>query len=237
MSEVFPVGFDRISGFATYDFVFDVARFRDGEHCVSLVQAMVHATNTKVGNLDRVLTILGPGPKWELLDIQQQLTDMLPPTQINIQNADVLAPDDLWAFIFFLAGFIRHDSTLPQVWSALSPKDEVIAALKASTQAKRSPRLLAIMLHKLGVEPEPVDRALWYERTKDLPWAKEAYDGTLPQIRAELKEIEALLDREPPGCDEASMRLSVLEGQSQGTWGGTAEQCVRLRALLNFVRE
>lgn len=87
------------------------------------------------------------GQKWEMLEVQAIVSRIVPISCLNIINADVLAPDDLWAFIFFLAGFSSGN-----IWFVLSPKDEVIAALRASTQAQRAPRLLAIMLHKLGVE-------------------------------------------------------------------------------------
>jgi len=98
------------------------------------------------------------GPKANVLGIQMRFTERVHPMRVCIENADILQADDMWAFVFFLAGFItsqerQGDQPNPsKIWFVLSPKDETIAALKASTQAKRSPRLLAIMLHKLGAE-------------------------------------------------------------------------------------
>lgn len=82
-----------------------------------------------------------------------------------------------------------------------------------------------------------IDLALWYERTKDLPWAKEAYDGTLPQIRAELARIEENLNSEAPDFDECERRIAALEAEAVATpWGGTLDECLRLRAVSGFLR-
>lgn len=157
MREIFPVGFEPrcVEGQCHVDF--DAAIFRDGEHRAGLVGAMAsiiwqdrivrHGVATHSGMMQRLYTAMSGGQKWEMLELQANVSRIVPISCLSIQNADALDPDDLWAFIFFLAGFNSGN-----VWFVLSPKDEVIASLKASTQAQRAPRLLAIMLHKLGVE-------------------------------------------------------------------------------------
>lgn len=157
MREIFPVGFEprELEGQQLVDF--DAALFRDGEHRVGLVGALAsivwqdrivrYGVATQSGEVQRLYMSMHSGQKWEMLEVQAIVSRIVPISCLNIINADVLAPDDLWAFIFFLAGFSSGN-----IWFVLSPKDEVIAALRASTQAQRAPRLLAIMLHKLGVE-------------------------------------------------------------------------------------
>lgn len=91
-----------------------------------------------------------------------------------------------------------------------------------------------------------VDLALWYERTKDIPWAREAYDGTLPAILEQFRKLEKMIDEASdasPGdrnakLDEAAKIIESLEADPKNVyWGGTGQECMRLRAHINFWRD